>query len=141
MSILVVCPNGHGVKAKDKYAGKVCLCPVCSVRMEVTHPLRDEFAEDSIMDVLKPQESGLSGPVIEEPVFAEDSIMDVLRPEESGLSGLSLDVADLDKEDFTGWMQRNADNVETFCAKCQESIPGDVSVCPHCHAYVVSLQD
>jgi len=35
MSIQVVCPNGHVLKVKSKYGGKVGLCPVCNSRLEI----------------------------------------------------------------------------------------------------------
>ncbi len=116
MSIRAICPNGHAVRVKDKYAGKVGLCPICRARIKVPEPAED--------------------------IFTDDSIMDVLRPQESGLSGLSLDIPELagDDSDYS-WSQRKRDKTERICAKCHEKISTDARVCPHCHAYVAQLQD
>ena len=141
MSVPAVCANGHAVKAKDTYAGQVCLCPICGVRMEVGNPKKSVLTEEAIMDILQPHESGLLGASVETPAFSEDSIMDVLQPHESGLSGLSLQIADFADEGYQCWVQAKADDVETVCAKCQQKIPDDVRTCPHCHAYVASFQD
>lgn len=35
MSIDVVCPNGHTLKVKDKYAGKTGRCPHCQMPVQV----------------------------------------------------------------------------------------------------------
>jgi len=43
MAIDVVCPNGHQIKVKDKYAGKKGLCPRCRAAMHVPElPAEDE---------------------------------------------------------------------------------------------------
>ncbi len=42
MSILVTCPNGHKHKVKDRYAGKLRLCPVCRAPIHI--PGKDELS-------------------------------------------------------------------------------------------------
>lgn len=43
MPIEVVCPNGHQLKLKDKYAGQTGLCPQCRARIKVpVPPLEDD---------------------------------------------------------------------------------------------------
>ena len=64
MGIQVVCPNGHALKVKSKYGGKVGLCPFCNVRMEI--PEREGADGDF------PRESSLSGLSIKAPDYTED---------------------------------------------------------------------
>ena len=47
MPIEVVCPNGHLLKVKDKYAGKSGLCPHCQAPLLVPAPRADD-EDDSI---------------------------------------------------------------------------------------------
>src|SRR5690606_18975421 len=42
MAIDVICPNGHLLRLKEKYAGTAGLCPHCHARIQVPHVLRDE---------------------------------------------------------------------------------------------------
>ena len=113
MSIRAICPNGHAVRVKDKYAGKMGLCPICRTRMKVPKPEKD--------------------------VFDDDSIMDVLHPQESGLSGLSIDVPELADEEYQWGQRKKADDMERVCAKCHKEMPQGTRVCPHCHTYVAKL--
>jgi len=53
MSIRVVCPNGHTLKVRESFAGKVGLCPMCKARVEVPK-LEEDFSEDAIMGILGP---------------------------------------------------------------------------------------
>jgi len=50
MSIRVVCENGHELKVKDKYAGKVGICPHCEVRVSV--PEQSPISDTSILAIL-----------------------------------------------------------------------------------------
>ena len=111
MSISVICPNSHELKIKEKYAGMTGVCPECK-------------APISVPDIN---------------VFAEDAIMDVLKPHESGLSGLSLAASALDKE---AWWLGDNKKIETTksCVKCRQKISDNVHVCPYCHNYLPPLQ-
>jgi hypothetical protein len=116
MSIRVVCPNGHALKIKDKYAGKAGLCPICKARIKVPIPKVD--------------------------VLPEESIMDILQPHESGLSGLALEVPDFDNTDQYDSWSRDEGNVSVkVCAKCHKEIPAEAHICPHCQTYVAKLAD
>ena len=115
MSIRVVCPNGHALKIKDKYAGKAGLCPICKARIKVPVPQVD--------------------------VLPEDSIMDILQPHESGLSGLALEVPDFGNDPADRWPGAEKDQTMKLCAKCHKDIPNEVHVCPFCHTYVAKLAD
>lgn len=58
MSIRTVCPNGHTLKIKDKYAGKLGRCPICDARVRV--PVVDvesmsSFSGESIMLASSPE--------------------------------------------------------------------------------------
>jgi len=57
MSIRVVCPNGHTLKVRESFAGKVGLCPTCKARVEVPK-LQEDFSEDAIMGILEPHVTG-----------------------------------------------------------------------------------
>ena len=109
MSIRVVCPNGHVMKIKDKYAGKKGFCPVCKARVEVPVPENDLFSEESIMDVLRPHESGLS-----------------------------LDALNQEPDSAGSWSGKKKDVDVRVCAKCYKEIPVDAYVCPFCKTYVRS---
>ena len=46
MGITVRCPNGHEFKVKDKYAGKIGLCPYCKGQVKVQVP--DAVSSDNL---------------------------------------------------------------------------------------------
>ena len=58
MSIQVVCPNGHTLRAQDSLAGKSGLCPVCKAPVKVPQADKREVSEEAILDYLGPQPSG-----------------------------------------------------------------------------------
>jgi hypothetical protein len=60
MSIQVVCPNGHALRAQDSLAGKSGLCPVCKAPVKVPQADTREVSEEAILDYLGPQPSGQS---------------------------------------------------------------------------------
>ncbi len=118
MSIRVVCPNGHLLKIKNKYAGKAGLCPVCKARIIVPDPREDDLTDDSIMNVLDPHESGLSGKALEIP----DSRAKLVE-----------------KESEEWW--ESHDSPLKICVRCDKEIPSDAAVCPFCKTYIGSLYD
>ena len=116
MSIQVVCPNGHVLSVKDCCAGQTGLCPTCKARIKVPLPKVD--------------------------VLPEESIMDILQPHESGLSGLALEVPDFRNESVDRWPRDEVkDKSLKICAKCHKEIPNEAHVCPFCHTYVAKLAD
>jgi len=116
MSIRVICPNGHDIKIKEKYAGMQGSCPICKAPIKV--PIQDAYSTE---------------------MFGEDSIMDVLQPHESGVSGLSLQISDIEAWDLRE-QQAETGKTTKKCVKCQELIPENAHVCPYCHSYVPPLQ-
>ena len=50
MAIEVICPNGHKIQVKDKYAGKSGLCPRCRARIEVPNLVQEE--EEELIDLV-----------------------------------------------------------------------------------------
>ncbi len=72
-------------------------------------------------------------------VFSEDSIMDVLQPQESGVSGISFTASDVD---FWNMPEQNVSVGATAkaCARCRKSAPQNAFLCPHCHSYLPPLQ-
>ena len=55
MSIRVICHNGHTLKVNDRLAGKLGLCPVCKVQVQVPSMGPAAISEDAIMGMLAPQ--------------------------------------------------------------------------------------
>jgi len=108
MSIRVICPNGHVLNVKDKYDGKKGLCPTCKVAIKVPDPAE---------------------------VFTEESIMDVLMPHESGLSGISLAQSDAETPAEDEWKSQSSIR-QRICSKCFEEIPVDSNICPQCKTYI-----
>lgn len=52
MSIRVTCRNGHSLKVKDSWAGKVGLCPVCKVQIIVPSQDSNVLNEDDILQIM-----------------------------------------------------------------------------------------
>ena len=91
------------------------MCPICKARIVVPVPQDDVLAEDSIMDILKPQESGLSGIALETPEF--------------------------DNEPSDQWHPGASKGAVKMCSKCLKEIPSEAHVCPYCKTYVATLTD
>jgi len=109
MSIPVTCPNGHEHRVKNSLAGKVGLCPNCKAPIHV------------------PERSG------------DDALMDILNPNESGLSGSSLSVEDPGADSGEVWPRAAVQPALKVCPKCHSEIPGEANICPNCRTYVASL--
>jgi len=114
MSITIVCPNGHKLKVKDKYAGKSGLCPTCKARIKVPVPKPRGIDDDAIMDILRPETSGLS-------IVTESEIRAA---------------AEADGK----WSAKEKDVVR-LCGKCHAEVAEGTSVCPNCHTYIATLSD
>lgn len=111
MSIQVVCPNGHLLKAKDSLAGKSGLCPVCKAPVKVPHREKIEVSEDSILDILAAQATGQAPDRAEAPGGAQRAAgQGPVPPKKS-------------------------------CGRCNREIPARTHVCPYCHAYIAGLSD
>jgi hypothetical protein len=114
MSIEVVCPNGHALRLKEKYAGKSGLCPHCHSRVEVPHLLRDEDVLGYLGDWIAPPAP------VESPSESDDA--DVLdqtprTPEhESGLSLLGSSIIRHNK----------------VCPQCHGVLPHWFATCSKC---------
>lgn len=52
MSIRITCRNGHSLKVKDSWAGKVGLCPVCRVQIVVPSQDSSVLNEDDILQIM-----------------------------------------------------------------------------------------
>ncbi len=109
MSIKVTCPNGHSLKIKTKYAGKTGRCPICKARIIVP-------------------------PAGDSDVFADDSIMDVLQPYESGVSIVALRTPEIgnDADRVPGQVPTQMMKV---CPECHRQIPADALVCLYCNSH------
>jgi hypothetical protein len=57
MAIAVTCPNGHVLKVKDEFAGKLGRCPHCQAKVQVPTPVA-VISDDDILAVLGPSGAG-----------------------------------------------------------------------------------
>ncbi len=71
MSIMVICPKGHELKIKDKYAGRTGRCPLCKSRIKIPVP-DEEIPGGLVRGIYDPSKSGLSGLALEVPEFIDD---------------------------------------------------------------------
>lgn len=79
MPIRIRCPNGHLLEVKQKYAGRVGLCPRCHVRVRV--PTLDELYDEQIIAVLdRPR------PADVEEEASDQHVLDVPPKDGSGIS-------------------------------------------------------
>lgn len=115
MSISVTCPNGHALKVKDKYAGKIGLCPFCKVQLAVPQlePAAARVSDDDILGFVSGPPSDTSVPVHE----------DVLHHESAGGSSMSLA--------SSSFVRRHT----KVCPKCKSNVLSTYDLCPHCHTY------
>ena len=110
MTLRVVCSNGHSLTVKDRLAGKLGLCPVCKVKVQVPLVEDDGMSEDAIMDILGPkQESPPAGRVEKEPSAAEAAKPKIPAPHSAAMK---------------------------VCIKCKRTMDSGVHICPHCRCYV-----
>ncbi len=116
MSIRVVCPNGHTLNVKDSLAGKTGLCPKCKARVQVPELRRDEFSEDSIMNILGPQVSRAVRPA---PAASPPKAKGSPRVAPAASAGPP----------------------KKSCHKCNRQISSELHICPFCHTYIAKLSD
>ncbi len=123
MSIEVVCPKGHTLKVKDRFAGQSGLCPHCKSRVEVPHHLTDESVLDIVGDYQPP--SAAAKPQWEEEEEVESaSVIDdapssTAVTESSGLSLLGSSIIRHHK----------------VCPHCREMVKLWYASCPKCGKY------
>ncbi len=107
MSIRVVCPNGHPLRVQDSSAGKTGLCPVCKALVKVPEPVAGSVSEDDVLGFLGPQPARSTPPGAAAPDFP------ATPPHLEGPSP-----------------------PKKSCTRCNQEIPTNLHVCPHCHTYV-----
>ena len=111
MSIQVVCPNGHVLRVRDCFAGKVGLCPVCKAQVTVPKP------DDSL---------------------SEDEIIDVLGPHDPSQSGTGSTIIGNRSGDHT---VAGPSPPKKSCSKCNREISAGTHICPFCRTYIANLRD
>lgn len=116
MSIRCVCPNGHVLNVKDKYAGANGLCPVCQAQVSVPQLPKPSISEDAILEVL-----GYAEPV-GKPETVISSTKDAFS--DTSLSGIRRQVTP-----------------NKTCDRCHQEVPGGTHICPYCRTYIASLKD
>ncbi len=112
MTIRVTCPNGHALKVKDGFAGKVGLCPKCKAQIQVPRLDNGDMSEDDIADIL-------GGPDVPE----------AARPRKEAPRPVALP------------RQERAVPQGKTCHSCNEEIAASIHICPHCHTYIAKLAD
>ncbi len=117
MAINIVCPNGHALRIKDKYAGKTRRCPVCKAVIEV--PPKLAYLVKDPVESPAPDESGLSG-------------LNLLSPDSGGKPA--------DGSPGIKDMKDTRSEESKICAKCCKEIPKSAKVCPHCGGFIESLE-
>ena len=110
MSIEVVCPSGHVLHVKDKFAGKAGLCPICRARVEV--PLPALISDDEIANLLTQPADDASD--------VHSHVMDQKLSDSSSVSLVGSSILN----------QRTK-----TCPKCKSEVPRTYDLCPHCHTY------
>jgi hypothetical protein len=127
MGIQVECPHGHIFKVKDKYAGKVGLCPHCEGEVKVHVP--DALTANQSSDVLqreaiqrrqaaqhhKPHKSTSDSHVFDDP--ADDA-----AASSSSMSGSLLGSSSVIRHNIK--------------CKCGQHVPMWYARCPGCGAYL-----
>ena len=144
MSIKVKCPNGHQLKVKDSFAGKVGLCPMCNatIRVPVPAPV-GLMSEDDIIDVLGPPHS----PPLQSSAGngASTSGISLTPASDStlGSSDSSLQLGDqLQKAKVNGSDSALGHAMpKKICTKCNREISAGFHICPFCRTYVANLSD
>jgi len=62
-------------------------------------------------------------------------MMDILSPDESGLSGTGFLIDENEDED---WPKETPVGLK-ICPKCQTEVPSNASICGNCKTYIASL--
>lgn len=119
MSIRVVCPNGHILRAQESFAGKKGLCPVCKAPVRVPQREQDEVSEDTILGYLA----------------SEPTARITTQPTTQARAG----------EGGPGLGARGGAEGPTppkkSCSRCNREIPARTHVCPYCQSYIAGLGD
>ena len=116
MSIQIRCPNGHILRVKESFAGRIGLCPACKAPVRVPH-IRRSLTEDDIIEVLGPHDEGH-------------------KPAGTNSHDHALD-DDLDM----GLNNHGPSPPKKTCAKCNREISSGTHICPFCRTYIASLSD
>jgi hypothetical protein len=115
MAISVVCPNGHDLKIKDKYAGRKGLCPKCNAVVDVPQ-LAAALSEQAVIELLGPARPRDSDTL---PVHQDEKHRTKVDDDDSTVTGASSVLLPKSK----------------ICPKCRNQISATFHVCPHCRTY------
>ena len=106
MSIQVVCPSGHQLNVKDRWAGRVGFCPVCKARVKVPTSAPGYLSEEDILNLVGPPEP---------------------RRDKMGND-------DSPSEEVEAFEQRGPP--KKICDKCNGEIDVGTHICPICRTYI-----
>ena len=149
MSIRVTCPNGHTLKVKDSFAGKVGLCPVCQAKVKVPAPLGG-MSEDDIISVLGPHETSnsrhASAAESGDSLASSSSIFSSSeRGSDSSYSGIdgSSGIGSGSSSGIgTGDSRAESTSPpKKTCTSCHREISAGTHICPFCRTYIANLSD
>jgi anti-anti-sigma factor len=112
MGIKVTCPNGHSVRVKDEFAGRVGFCPKCQARVHI--PELKKVSDDEIVAILGP-------PQVAPPIEDPDEYLQEVPQDETIESGVAV---------------LNAPQLrrKKVCPACCEITSLGLKLCPHCGA-------
>ena len=115
MSIVVVCKNGHRLRAPDKKAGTTGRCPACGAEVEIPK-LGQMPTDSSIMRIL-----GVNDELRRK--------MDEYDSEQANQTSAEQNAAPLDP-DLPPPQSR-----KKVCPQCDWEIDAGYRICPHCRYY------
>ena len=121
MSIIVVCPNGHKLKAQEKKAGKIGHCPACGAEVVIPPLEEKKTSESSILRIL-----GVGQEL-------RERLNDENDPHE--------EAKDLDPSDVLngiGLVEKKKLPTKKICPQCDWEIDAGFKICPHCRYYFMS---
>ncbi|MBN1912666.1 MAG: hypothetical protein JW818_23290 [Pirellulales bacterium] len=116
MSIQIRCPNGHVLRVKESFAGRIGLCPACKAPVKVPQ-IHRSLTEDDIIEVLGPHDASRKPP---------------------GSNGEAAD----DPIELGPTQGKNGPSPpKKICAKCNREISAGTHICPFCRTYIANLSD
>jgi Zn finger protein HypA/HybF involved in hydrogenase expression len=113
--IQLKCPNGHHLTAKESNAGKTGKCPVCKAAVNI--------------------------PVLYHSAITDSAVISILgEPSTFKKSRSGTNSAASQKQSMSASSIAALPHVR-LCPSCKQEIDLGYHICPHCHTYIVGLND
>lgn len=110
MSIVVVCPNGHRLAARDNRAGTVGRCPACGAEVKIPAQKNKPPSDSSILRIL--------------------GVGEELRRRLADNDGATFDSEMLDEP-----KKKATTPAKKICPRCDWEIDAGYKICPKCRFY------